>query len=209
MSHTLTVQWTIEPQTAPRPLLACSRCGGHRPFLCSDKTRLNANGCRLDAWLIYRCAVCEDTWNRPIFERRNVANVDPDALAALQGNDPAWIRQVAFDIEGLRQYTDRIEDFADCHVERRVLSGTTDCARLEILLVATGASSLRVDRLLSTELAVSRARLTRFEADGLLTLLPEARKGLQRPIRHGSRIVLDLAAEDDRAEIAERARGAS
>ncbi len=205
MFHTLTVQWTITPLTAPRPFLACSRCGGHRPFVCSGKTRLNANGRRLDAWLIYRCAACEDTWNRPIFERRNVANVDPEALAAPPGNDPGWIRQAAFDIEGLRQCTDRIEEFADCHVERRVMSGTTACTRLEIVLVASQVSSLRVDRLLSTELAVSRARLSRLEAGGLLTLVPEARKGLQRPIRNGSCIVLDLAAEDDRAEIARRA----
>ncbi|MGE6783061.1 DUF1062 domain-containing protein [Ensifer adhaerens] len=205
MSHTLTVQWTISPLTAPRPILACSRCGGHRPFVCSGKTRLNANGRRLDAWLIYRCAACDDTWNRPIFERRNVANVDANALASLQSNDPVWIRQMAFDIEGLRQCTDRIEEFVGCHVERRVMSGTTACTRLEIILAAPGASSLRVDRLLSTELAVSRARLTRLEAGGLLTLVPEARKGLQRPIRHGSRIVLDLSAQDDRAEIARRA----
>lgn len=207
MSHTLTVQWTIEPQTAPRPWLACSRCGGQRPFVCSGKTRLNANGRRLDAWLIYRCAVCEDTWNRPIFERRTVTSVAPDALAALQSNDPAWIRQVAFDIEGLRQRTDRIEDLADSNVERRVLSGAVDSARLEIVVVAHHASSLRVDRLLSVELALSRARLTKLETAGRITLLPESRKALQRPIRDGSRIVLDLTAEDDRAEIARRARG--
>ncbi len=207
MSHTLTVQWTIEPQSAPRPWLVCSRCGGHRPFVCSGKTRLNANGRRLDAWLIYRCAVCEDTWNRSIFERRNVASVAPDALAALQSNDPVWVRQAAFDIEGLRQCTDRIEDLADSNVERHVLGGSAGCARLEIVLVVRQASSLRVDRLLSAELALSRARLSKLETKGRLTLLPESRKALQRPIRDGSRIVLDLTAEDDRAEIARRARG--
>jgi hypothetical protein len=208
MSHTLTVLWTIEPQAAPRPWLACSRCRGARPFECSGKTRLNANGRRLDAWLIYRCADCDDTWNRPIFERQYVRDIAPDTLDALQNNDPGWIRRVSFDVEGLRRSTDKIEEFADCHVTRRVVAQPRDaCTQLEIVLEVPLAVSMRADRLLSAELGLSRNRLVRLEEAGRLTLLSGSRKALQRPIRDGLQVALDLSDEGDRGEIADRAGG--
>jgi hypothetical protein len=70
MSNTVSIAWTIIAHTEPQPILNCSRCSGARPFRSSGLFRLNANGKRLDAWLIYRCAACDNAWNRTIFERR-------------------------------------------------------------------------------------------------------------------------------------------
>lgn len=208
MSHTLTVQWTIEPQTPPRPWLACSRCRGARPFECSGKTRLNANGRRLDAWLIYRCADCDDTWNRPIFERQYVRHIAPETLDALQNNDSDWIRQLSFDVEGLRRNTDRIEEFAECRVTRRVLAQPLEvCTQLEIVFEVPLPISMRADRLLSAELGLSRNRLVRLEEAGRLRLQSGSRKALQRPIRDSLRVVLDLPNEGDQGEVADRATG--
>jgi hypothetical protein len=210
MSHALTVRWTIEPTTAPRPWLACSRCRGQRPFVCSGKTRLNANGRRLDAWLIYRCADCGDSWNRPVFERKNVRDVAPDTLDALQNNDRAWIHGVAFDVEDLRRSTTRIEEFPDCRVSHHVLAGRLEGSmRLEILFTAPTVVSVRTDRLLAAELGVSRSRLARLAETDRVILMPETRRSLQRPIKDGARIVIDLSAEADWAEIVERAQGGS
>ena len=104
MSDVLRVQWTIVPRTPPQPWLACSRCGEAKPFRSSDKIRVNANGKRLDAWLIYRCTSCDNTWNRPVLERRHVGSVDPLVLTSLQANDPTLARRLAFDAESLRRW---------------------------------------------------------------------------------------------------------
>ncbi|NRQ14599.1 hypothetical protein BHMPCIPO_01837 [Ensifer sesbaniae] len=208
MSHTLTVLWTIEPQTPPRPWLACSRCRRTRPFECSGKTRLNANGRRLDAWLIYRCADCDGTWNRPIFERRSVCDIAPETLDALQNNDSGWIRQVSFDVEGLRRNTDTIEEFAECRVTRRVLAQSLDgCTQLEIVLAVPLPIGMRTDRLLSAELGLSRNRLVRLEEAGRFRLQSGPRKALQRPIRDGMRVILDLANGGKQGDVADRATG--
>ena len=76
------------PRTPPQPWLACSRCRDIRPFRCSEKFRLNANGKRLDAWLIYRCGSCDNTWNRPVLERRNRRDIDPLVPACAGGKRP-------------------------------------------------------------------------------------------------------------------------
>src|SRR5215510_3304859 len=103
MSDVLRVQWTITPRTAPQPWLACSRCGEARRFRSSDKIRVNANGRRVDAWLIYKCTSCGGTWNRPILERRPVRTIEPDFLAALCTSEVVLTRRLAFDADGLRR----------------------------------------------------------------------------------------------------------
>ena len=43
--------------------------GARRPFISSDRFRVNANKQRLDVWLIYRCGCCEQPWNLAVHER--------------------------------------------------------------------------------------------------------------------------------------------
>ena len=81
------------------------------------------------------------------------------------------------------------------------------CTRIEIGLAMALAVSVRTDRLLSTELGLSRGSLVRLQGAGRLTLLSGARKALQRPIRHGMRVILDLSEDRDQGAIADRARG--
>ncbi len=90
-----------------------------KAFKSSDKIRLNANGRMLDAWLIYKCVICEKTWNRPIFERQNIRDIDPVVLEALQSNDPQWIRTETFNLEALRRKAQRIDEFSEIDIERR------------------------------------------------------------------------------------------
>ena len=54
-----------------------STCGDSRRFRSSGKVRLNANGRKLDAWLIYKCESCDRTWNLPLLERAVVGGLDP------------------------------------------------------------------------------------------------------------------------------------
>ena len=88
MRHISEVQWTLTPKIAPQPWIACRGCGVLKPFRSSDKIRLNANGRKLDAWLIYKCVTCDNTWKRTLFERLDVRDIQPTVLEALQSNDP-------------------------------------------------------------------------------------------------------------------------
>jgi hypothetical protein len=65
---------------------------------------------------------CENSWNRPLFERRNVRDIDPPFLRALQRSDPDFVRRTAFDVEDPRRRSERIEEFAAVDVHKQVLS---------------------------------------------------------------------------------------
>lgn len=190
MSDVLRVQWTIVARTAPQPWLTCSRCRETRRFRSSDKIRVNANGRRVDAWLIYKCTECAGTWNRPILERRPVRTIDPGFLTALRASEPVLTRKLAFDVEDLRRRAGRVEEFDDALVVESVLSESTMPARrLEILCSVPEPVGLRVDRLLATELRLSRSRIQRLAEAGDLVVFPSAAL-LRRPVRDGMRLVL-------------------
>ena len=211
MSNVLKVLWTIVPRTAPQPWLNCNRCGGPRRFESSGKARVNAQGKRLDAWLVYNCTSCKNSWNRPIFERRNVRDVEPMALDALLTNDPDHVRRLAFDVEDLRRECGRIEEFSDVDVVKETIGETSpEPNRLELRLVAPFSIVFRLDRLLATELGLPRGRIGALAAAGLLDIPTGCARMLRRPVKDQTIVrieICELAGEIDTELAARRATG--
>lgn len=197
MSDRLCVRWTIVPRDCPRPIFACPTCGGDRPFHPSGKLRLNANGKRFDAWLIYKCDDCDRTWNRPVFERRLAAEIPPDELAALRSGDPAFIRHLAFDLAALRRKTSVILQSDAIDVHRVVTSGGAGTTGIEIALALPYPIGPRLDRLLATELGLSRNRVLALADAGRL-VTEGGSHALKRPPRDGQTIRLDLTDMEGR-----------
>jgi hypothetical protein len=198
MCNALQVRWTVIPKLAPQPWIACSGCGDLRAFQSSNRIRLNANGRKLDAWLIYKCVTCDKTWNRPILERQNVRDIDPALLEALQANDPDWIRAETFNLEALRRKSRRIDECAELDVQKQLVRDAPDWTHLDIELSVPFPTSTRLDRLLASELEISRAQLNRLHEDASLRPTPDRTDNLRRPIRSGMRIMVDLSGLPDR-----------
>jgi hypothetical protein len=184
---TTAIYWTITPTRPPEPVLPCSTCGAQKPFRSSSKTRLNANGKKLDAWLIYKCVDCDKTWNCPLFERRAVGEIDSQTLAALQSNDPNWIRQQEFNHGRLRRFTHHIAEFGEYDIDKSEDVRTTPC-RIEIILTLPVA--LRLDRLLARELNVSRSSVSEMFRDGTLIVAPHQKEALRKVVRNGTVVSL-------------------
>ncbi|MER8901586.1 DUF1062 domain-containing protein [Mesorhizobium sp. M0772] len=206
MSQHLAIHWAITPEIAPRPLVHCNRCSAVKAYRCSDKFRVNANGKRIDVWLIYRCIDCDNSWNFGIFERCNRRDIEPTLLTALESNDPTLARRHAFDVVALRNRVGRVEEFSDVAVQKRSL-GERGATTLEIRLGLEMPTSLRLDRLLAGELGISRSRLQALEEKLVLTVFPEGAKALRKPAREGTIIRIDLAGEADREVIISAAGG--
>ena len=199
MCNTLRVRWTVIPQTPPQPWITCSGCGGLRAFRCNGKIRLNANGRKLDAWLIYKCLACDRTWNRPIFERQNVRDINPLILEALQSNDPDWIRAEAFNLDALRRKSQRVDEFAEFEIEKETVRENPTWTTLEIELKVPFPANIRLDRLLASELKISRPQLRALHEEAVLRTNPDRADILRRRIRNDTEIIVDLAMETDRA----------
>jgi hypothetical protein len=188
MCKTTLVRWTITPLIAPRPWIACGGCGTLKPFQSSGKVRLNANGRKLDAWLIYKCIDCARSWNRPLFERRTLKEIDPATLEAAHFSSLAWVRVQEFDIDGLRRHAQRIDEFAEVEIERLELGEAALPDHIVIELDVALPSNLRLDRLLAGELSLSRSKLQALFEAGQLVIEPDRKDVLRRRVRSGMRV---------------------
>lgn len=171
-----------------------------RAFQSSGKIRLNANGRKLDAWLIYKCLVCEKTWNRPVFERQNVRDINPDILEALQSNDPEWIRAETFNLQPLRRKAQRVDEFDDYVIEKATLRESDEWTKLVIEMALPIPTSARLDRLLASELRISRSRLQKLNDDGFLQTTSDRADAMRRRIKTGMLVTIDLSKEADREQ---------
>ncbi|MER9868997.1 DUF1062 domain-containing protein [Mesorhizobium sp. M0136] len=161
-----------------------------------------------DAWLIYRCIDCDNSWNFGILERCSRRDIEPAILQALESNDPVLARRHAFDVAALRSSIGRVEEFPEAAVQKEVLGDRPEnTSALELQLWLEMPTALRLDRLLASELGVSRSRLQVWEEKRLLVVGPDGAKALRRPARTGTAIRIHLSGEPDRDDIISAAGG--
>ena len=161
------------------------------PFACSMKFRTNAQKKRIDVWLIYRCSACDETWNLPIHERVAINHIPRDEFQAIACNHPDLALRHAFDRGRLARHGMVVEDPTAIAVrksQRNACDG--DPSAVEIALMLTSPSSIRLDRLLATELGITRSQLQVLRARGALS---PTHKALRSPIVDGQVVSIDLS----------------
>jgi hypothetical protein len=192
LSEILCVTWRVTPLHPPRPRRHCGSCKTTTPFVSSGRFRTNAQKKRLDIWLIYRCAVCDGTWNMPIVERCPVVHIPPDQLQRFMHNDPMTAIRHAFDLSLLARHSDQIEHDMATAIEKRIDGGNfADATYLDIAIVLSLSCRLRLDALLARELGVTRSALLKLCEAGAIVLT--SLKAIRAPAFDGQRIRIDLA----------------
>ena len=87
MSYIKKEEWTILPGEAPAIRRNCSGCRKSSIFRSSGNFRMNANGNKLDVWLIYRCEKCDTSWNMDIYTRTAPGMLGQDLYNRFLEND--------------------------------------------------------------------------------------------------------------------------
>ena len=196
MHQSLRVTWRVTPLQPPLVRRHCSRCSGDMPCACSMKFRTNAQKKRIDIWLIYRCSACDAVWNLPILERMGVGEIASEVFDAVARNDPALALRHAFDRTRLMRHG-TIEERPDVSIRKSQEEGCAlKSGAITIALAIALPCGLRLDRLLTSGLGISRAQLGWLHDAGALRLSPATRKSLRSPIADGQTIAIDLMALD-------------
>jgi hypothetical protein len=172
----------VEALALPALSLPCARCARVSEFHCTERFRVNANGGRLDVWLLYRCAVCGE-----VHKQRLLRRVRPDALpssllSGYQGDEPALVRRCAFEAGGGAAVAYRV--LRPAHLA---------AAPLLARIVQPEPCGVRWDRLLASELGCSRSRLEREAERGGVRVNGGAE--LQRTVADGDLLALSARAE--------------
>lgn len=81
----------------------CGGCGKKQEFINSGKFRVNANGNKIDIWLIYRCKKCKHSWNLVIYERIKSSKIRQSDLELFMENDSNLALKYGNDIDFLKR----------------------------------------------------------------------------------------------------------
>lgn len=87
MSYIKTIEYRVIPTQSFTVIRNCSGCGQKSRFNNTGKFRINANGSKLDVWLIYHCENCRHTYNLTIYERQKNTSIPADEYQRFLSND--------------------------------------------------------------------------------------------------------------------------
>lgn len=80
-------EYRIEPAATFEILRNCAGCGRKTEYCSTGNFRVNANGRKVDVWLIYQCKKCRHTCNLTVYERRNPTTIPQKEYEAFLRND--------------------------------------------------------------------------------------------------------------------------
>lgn len=170
--------WVVMPKELPAVLRRCPKCGRSTEFKNSGRFRVNANGRLLDVWLIFRCGVCDTSWNMAIYQRVGPETLDPMEykgflenrleLAVKYGcSRELFAKNKAEQAMKSKQYTIRVSDTP-------MLCRTDKWGEVQIRL--GGGIEPRMDALLAEQLSISRSKVKQLCEEGLIRVDGEKAK---------------------------------
>jgi hypothetical protein len=170
MSYLRKIKWEIIPDTKPEVIRNCPKCGEKTHFINTEKFRVNANKNNIDIWLIYQCSKCKATWNMAIYERINPEHISREEYNKFLANDRELAISYGFNIDvHNRNRAELILDCMDYHVVSRDLQELSKKENeQEIEICCKYPIELRVDRLLSGKLNISRSQIKNLHDKGLI-----------------------------------------
>lgn len=87
MSYLRKIEYEIVLKDSFWVIRSCPKCGRKTHYRNTNKFRINANGNKLDVWLIYHCTECKHTLNIAIYERKKVSSIPKEEYQCFLEND--------------------------------------------------------------------------------------------------------------------------
>ena len=162
--------WAVRESGLPTVVKPCTDCSGtrHHP---SGKFRFNANGKLLDVWLLLCCPACGRTSKVPVHERVRVQSLERARRRAYETNDPAMVRELTMSASLAAKNGYRLDWTGTWELETDTpFHSPDDPAPLTVLISFELPAPVRVERLLTLGLGLSRAEVRRMVADGRIRL---------------------------------------
>lgn len=172
MSYTMNKEYEIVPEGSYKVIRNCAKCGGKSYFINTNSFRVNANGNRLDVWLIYQCEKCKHTLNITIYERIKTSEIPKEKYLGFLRNDTTLAMEYGLKKELFQK--NRIEICLD-DISYQITSSEThslDYASC-IMIRNPYEMKLRTDRVLSEILHETRSRIKTLEKEAKLCELPK------------------------------------
>lgn len=178
MSYLRKIEYTIIPEESFEIIRNCSGCGCKTTFHNTNSFRVNANGNKIDVWLIYQCTKCKHTNNLTVYERCKPESMakeeyeeylrNSSKLAFGYGTDSQFFarNRVEVDWSNIKYIINRKND---------MLVETDQFFHEGDLLVVNNSYALKVrtDKVVSEILNITRSGVKGLEKAGIIVVSEE------------------------------------
>ncbi len=132
MSYLKKIEYKIMPRKSFRVIRNCSGCGKKTHFINTERFRVNANGNKIDVWLIYQCENCKHTCNLTVYERQKPSSIPQEEYQAFLRNDEEMAAAYGMNMQFFKKNKAEV-DVAEAEYDFIRLSECEDEAETEVI----------------------------------------------------------------------------
>ena len=177
MSYLRKFQYKIEPQESYTINRHCPICGIKSSYANSNNFRVNANGNRIDVWLIYQCVKCKHTYNLAIHERVRKEDFSSLHYNAFMENDKDLAMKYGLDKSVFSRNKAEIDRTGIKHLIIPINSHNPDEDEQILHLIGDSIEienpyglKIRTEKLIAETLHISRKQAKQLKISGVITL---------------------------------------
>jgi hypothetical protein len=171
MSHSLTsdkqiIEYRITPAEAYRIIRNCAGCGEKSIYESTGCFRINANGSRLDIWLIYQCLKCKHSYNLTVHERLKSNALDEADYRRFMDNDYEMALHYGLDKNIFKHNKVEItRDEVNYELNRLKCGEIFETSRSQYLLLHNPYGlKIRTEKVLAEIFKISRSKIRKIAA---------------------------------------------
>lgn len=176
MSYLKKIEYEIILKDSFWVIRSCPKCGGKTHYTNTKKFRVNANGNKLDIWLIYQCAECKHTLNLAIYERKKVSSVPKEEYQCFLNNNEQLAEMYGKNMQLFRTNKADI-DFEEMHYDFVKRQETTESSGFGEQIVITIKNpyqlKIRSEKQIAMVLGLSRSQVKNLLEKGEIKLEAE------------------------------------
>ncbi|MDK2867085.1 MAG: hypothetical protein PWP51_2455 [Clostridiales bacterium] len=175
MGYSRKIEYVIIPGGAFKVLQNCSGCHCKTTFYSTNRFRVNANGNKIDIWLIYQCEKCKHTYNMTIYERCSIQMITREAYEGFTKNSTDLAFAYGTDQNFFAENRAEV-DWSNTlyHIKRKsnLPFEEEQFFHEEDLLIVYNhyAIKVRTDKIVAEILNLTRSEVKRLEKSGLIVL---------------------------------------
>lgn len=187
MSYLRKIEYEIVLKDSFLIIRNCPKCGRKSHYINTKKFRVNANGNKLDIWLIYQCAECKHTLNLAIYERKKASSITKEEYQCFLDNDEQLAERYGKDIQLFRTNKADI-DFDRLHYgviklhETKEISGFGE--QIIITVKNPNQMKIRSEKQIAMVLGLSRNQVKSLLEKGEIELVMELPQSISFSISH-------------------------
>lgn len=174
MTYFKKIEYEIVMEDSFSVIRSCAGCNKKTSFKNTKQFRINANGNKLDVWLIYQCETCKHTLNLTVYERKQPTLIPSDKYKLFLNNDDVLAKTYGRDLRFFKKNKAEI-DFQNIkyYIEKRTEEDTQliDTHQLLITIQNPYCLKIRSEKQIAEVLNMSRNRVKKLIDSGEIKIV--------------------------------------